>query len=276
MEDLDKLHRTHTVVNNCQAEHHLNLLETSGTIANQTLSILIDPGATESFISGSTLKIIKVKEVKQDNFSFVELASGAKQKVGGKVTCCSLNLGYVFTRANMYVRILGSYDVMIDMDMLESHEAILNYKMKWLSLVDDGGQRCVIVGQNQGVSLRFISSLRLHKIMCKGCNLYLILPLNEKGIVEGLENLLVVREFADVFPEELHGMFSERELEFTINLKSRNEPIEITPYQMSTPELQEFKMKMKDLLDLGLICPSVSLWGALVIFIRKKDGSWRL
>jgi len=48
----------------------------------------------------------------------------------------------------MYVRILGSYDVMIDMDMLESPEAILNCKMKWLSLVDDGGQRCVIVGWN--------------------------------------------------------------------------------------------------------------------------------
>jgi hypothetical protein len=45
---------------------------------------------------------------------------------------------------------------------------------------------------------------------------------------------------------------------------------------MSTPELQELKMQLKELLDLGLICPSVSPWGAPVIFIRKKDGSWRL
>jgi hypothetical protein len=77
---------------------------------------LIDPGATESFISGAMLKRITVKEVEQDEFIFVEMASGAKQKVGGKVMGCTLNLGEFFTRANLYVMILGSYDVVIGMD----------------------------------------------------------------------------------------------------------------------------------------------------------------
>jgi hypothetical protein len=276
MGDLGKAHQIHAMVNNHQAEHQSTVLETSGTIVDQTLSILIDPGATESFISGAALKRIKVKAVEQDEFSFVEMASGAKQKVGGKVTGCSLNLGEFVTRANLYVTILGSYDVMIGMDWLESHDVILNCKMKWLSLVNDEGQRRVIVGQNQGVSLRFISSLQLRKSMRKGCKIYAILALNEKGVAEGLEHLPVVREFADIFPEELPGMSSERELEFTIDLKLGTEPIERMPYRMSTPELQELKMKLKELLDLGLIHPSVSPWGAPVIFIQKKDGSWRL
>jgi hypothetical protein len=68
----------------------------------------------------------------------------------------------------------------------------------------------------------------------------------------------------------------ERELEFTIDLKPGTEPIARTPYRMSTPELQELKMQLKELLDLGLIRPSVSPWGAPVIFVWKKDGSWRL
>ena len=68
----------------------------------------------------------------------------------------------------------------------------------------------------------------------------------------------------------------ERELEFTIDIKPGTEPIARTPYRISTPELQELKMKLKDLLDLGLIRPSVSPWGAPIIFIQKKDGSWRL
>jgi hypothetical protein len=85
--------------------------------------------------------------------------SRAKQKVGGKVTGCSLNLRDVFTRDNLYITILGSYDVVIDMDWLELHEAILNCKKKWLSLINDEGHRRVIVGRNQGVSLRFVSSL---------------------------------------------------------------------------------------------------------------------
>jgi hypothetical protein len=176
----------------------------------------------------------------------------------------------------LYVTILGSYDVVISKDWLETHEAILNCKTKRLSLVDDEGQRRVIVGRNQGVSLRFVSSLQIRKSMRKGCKLYAILALNEKGIAEGLEHLPVVKEFADVFPEELPGMPPERELEFTIDLKPGTEPIARTPYRMSTPELQELKMQLKELLDLGLIRPSVLPWGAPVIFIRKKDGSWRL
>jgi hypothetical protein len=79
-----------------------------------------------------------------------------------------------------------------------------------------------------------------------------------------------------MFPEELPGFSPERELEFTIDLKPGTEPIARTPYQMSTPELQELKMQLKELLDMGLIHPSVSPWGAPVIFVRKKDGSWRL
>jgi hypothetical protein len=198
---------------------------------------LITPGATKSFISGAVLKIIKVKVFEQDEFIFVEMASRSKQKVGGKIKGCRLNLGYFVTRDNMYVTMLGSYDVMIGMDWLDSHEVILNCKTKWLSLVDDEGRRGVIVGRNQGVSLRFISFLLIWKSMCKGCKLYVIVALKKKGVAEGLENLPVVQEFVDVFPEELHGFPHERELEFTIDLKPRTEPITRIPYRMSTPEL---------------------------------------
>jgi hypothetical protein len=79
-----------------------------------------------------------------------------------------------------------------------------------------------------------------------------------------------------MFLEELPGFPSERELDFTIDLKPGTEPIERTTYLMSMPELHELKMELKELLDLGLIRPSVLPWGVPVIFIRKKDGSWRL
>jgi hypothetical protein len=65
--------------------------------------------------------------------------SRSRMKVGGKVIYYSLNLGYFFINANMYVTILGSYDVVIGMEWLEMHEVILNCKMKQLSWVDDEG-----------------------------------------------------------------------------------------------------------------------------------------
>jgi hypothetical protein len=72
--DMGKAHRIHVAVNNCQAEHQSTVLETTGTVTDHTLSILIDLGAIESFISGAALKRIKVKAVEQDEFSFVEMA----------------------------------------------------------------------------------------------------------------------------------------------------------------------------------------------------------
>jgi hypothetical protein len=65
-------------------------------------------------------------------------------------------------------------------------------------------------------------------------------------------------------------------MEFTINLKHGIKLITRTLYRMSTPELQELKMKLKELLDLGPIRPSVSPWDVPVTFIRNKDGLWRL
>jgi hypothetical protein len=58
--------------------------------------------------------------VEEDEFSYVEMDLSAKKKVGGKVTDCSLNLTYFVMKANMYATILGSYDVVIGMDWLES------------------------------------------------------------------------------------------------------------------------------------------------------------
>jgi len=106
------------------------MLKTLGTIVDQNFSTFIDFGATERFISSAVLKIIKAKAVEQDEFIYVEMALGAMKKVGRKVTYCSLNLGDFVMKTNLYIMILGSYDVMIGMDWLESHEAILNCKKK--------------------------------------------------------------------------------------------------------------------------------------------------
>jgi hypothetical protein len=124
------------------------------------------------------LKIIKVKDVDQDEFRYIEIALSVKNTVGGKVMDCTIILGDFVTKANIYVTILGYYDIVIGMYWLESHDAILNFNMEQLSLIDDLGQNRVIVGRNQGVSLGFISSLQLHKSMHKGCKLYVILALN--------------------------------------------------------------------------------------------------
>jgi len=96
----------HAVVNNHEVEHLSTLLKTSSTIIDQKFCILIDRGAIEIFISSVVLKKIKVKEVDKNMFRYIEMALGAKQRVGGKVTDCSINLGDFVTKAKLYVTIL--------------------------------------------------------------------------------------------------------------------------------------------------------------------------
>jgi hypothetical protein len=117
--------------------------------------------------------------------------------------------------------------------------------------------------------------MKVKRCLRQGCRIYVVEVVNgRKG--PSLDQYLVLSKFKDVFPNELPGLPPERELDFTIEIKPGAEPISKTLYQMKVQELCELKMQLKELLDLGLIRPSFSPWGAPIIFVKKKDGSLRL
>ena len=86
----------------------------------------------------------------------------------------------------------------------------------------------------------------------------------------------IVNEFPDVFSDDLPGIPPSRAVNFVIELEPGTEPISKAPYRMAPVELKERKAQLQDLLDKGFIRPSVSPWGALVLFVKKKDVSMRL
>ena len=79
-----------------------------------------------------------------------------------------------------------------------------------------------------------------------------------------------------MFLEELPGLPPQREIEFAIDVVSGVTPASITPYRMAPIELKELKLQLQELLEKGFIHPSVSPWGALVLFVKKKYGTVRL
>ncbi|KAA3465928.1 Retrotransposon-like protein [Gossypium australe] len=83
----------------------------------------------------------------------------------------------------------------------------------------------------------------------------------------------IVREFLDMFPEELPGMPPKREIEFLIELEPETVLISCTLYRMASLELKELNKKLQDMLSKRFIRPSVSPWGAPILFVKKKVGS---
>jgi hypothetical protein len=91
-----------------------------------------------------------------------------------------------------------------------------------------------------------------------------------------LKDIHAVREFLDVFPDDLPGMPPERAIEFKIELQPDTAPIAKAPYKMSPVELKELKIQLQGLLDKGYIRPSISPWGCSALFVEKKDKEMRL
>ena len=91
-----------------------------------------------------------------------------------------------------------------------------------------------------------------------------------------IEDVPVVHEFLDVFPNELPGLPPDRDIKFKIKLVSGTTPISRRPYRMPPNELAELKVQLQDLLEKGLIRPSASPWSCPAIFVKKKDKSLRM
>jgi hypothetical protein len=88
-----------------------------------------------------------------------------------------------------------------------------------------------------------------------------------------LEDHPILREYRDMFPEEVLGLPLRRDIEFLIELASGAVPVSRTPYRMSTPDLVELKLQLKEMMDKGYVWPIMSPWGAPVMFVKKKDGT---
>ncbi|WVZ70701.1 hypothetical protein U9M48_019344 [Paspalum notatum var. saurae] len=95
-------------------------------------------------------------------------------------------------------------------------------------------------------------------------------------VTKTLEEVLVVCEYPDVFSDELPGLPLDRAVEFAINLVPGTAPIAKAPYRISGKEYDELKKQFDELLEKGFIRRNVSPWGALVLFVKKKDGTLRL
>ncbi|XP_073132184.1 uncharacterized protein [Henckelia pumila] len=168
------------------------------------------------------------------------------------------------------------FDVILGMDWLSRNHAVVNCRDKNVKLRTPNHEEITFQGK---IKMRkpLLSASQAWKAIKGREEVYLAMVSEVKEEPElQLEDLLIVREFLDVFPEELPGMVPDREIEFEIQLEPGAAPISKAPYRMAPAELKELKEQLQELLDKKQIRPSASPWGAPVLFVKKKDGSMRL
>jgi len=187
---------------------------------NLSIVVLIDPGATLSYISPKIVEQCKLQSEKLKNPWLVQLATGAKRRVLEKVNNCSLTVAGQLVVVDLNALPLGSYNVLIGMDWLEKHWSLVNYKTKTIYYKDDFGEKQEMQGIKRLVQIRLISASQLAKCIKKRCQIYAIQVgyANPKDKTATLENILVIQEFADVFPEEIPGLPPKEDIDFSIEL----------------------------------------------------------
>ena len=136
----------------------------------------------------------------------------------------------------------------------------------------------MVRGIPKKVLTRNISALHLKKCARKGCRVFSvhITETNDKETKPSLEDIPFLNDFKDIFLEEIPGLPPRRDIDFTIELVPGVVPVSKAPYRMNTPESVELKLKLQELIDKEYIRPSVSPWGAPVLFVKKKDDTLRL
>ncbi|KAG8493018.1 hypothetical protein CXB51_012657 [Gossypium anomalum] len=168
------------------------------------------------------------------------------------------------------------FDIILGMDWLTLHDAIINSKRKTIDLRCQNDEINRIEYNDLNGLPAVISLMLARKYVRKGCKAFFAYVLDSKVTERKIESVPIVCEYPDVFPKELLGLPPIQEVEFGIELMPRMTPISIASYRMAPTELKELKAQLQKLTDRGFVQLSFSPWGAPMLFVKKKNGTMRM
>ncbi|GJR03856.1 putative reverse transcriptase domain-containing protein [Tanacetum coccineum] len=260
-----------------------NVVTGTFLLNNRCASILFDTGADRSFVSTQFSTLINITPTTLDHGYNVELADGRIIWVNTVLLGCTLNfLNHPFHVDLMPVE-MGTYDVIIGMDWLTKYQAVIDCAKK-IVRIPFGSEILIFHGDGsrnkRGTRLNIISCTKTQKYLLKGCHVFLahitIKETGDKSKKKQLQDVPIVKNFPEVFPEDLPGLPHTRQVEFHIDLVPGAAPVARAPYRLAPSEMKELADQLQELSDKGFIRPSSSPWGAPVLFVKKKDGSLRM
>ncbi|KAJ0494599.1 putative nucleotidyltransferase, Ribonuclease H [Helianthus annuus] len=240
------------------------------------VTVLFDSGADTSYISVKASKLLKRTLTPLNTKHVVELANGKSLEATQIVRGCSIVLAGQAFSIDLIPIVLGSFDIVIGMDWLSQHQAEILCSEKIIRIPRSGQEPLEVQGDKSGAVVGIISFLKAQKCLRKGHTAILALVSDASVKEKKLEDIRGLRDYPQVFPEDLPGLPPPRQVEFQIELAPGAAPIARAPYRLAPSELEELSKQLQELLEKGFIRPSSSPWGAPVLFVKKKDGTFRM
>ncbi|KAK1439863.1 hypothetical protein QVD17_05685 [Tagetes erecta] len=263
-------------INANQAQANNDVVNGMFLVNDHYASILFDSGADKSFVSLEFASSFTVGRVRLDKPYVVEIANGKNVSISTSFMGCELKLqGHVF-HVDLLPMTLGSFDVIIGMDWLSANGAEILCREKVVRIPLPSGQILNVSGEKPPTGLKLMSCVKAQKCLRKGYVAFMAHVEVDKKKEKKLEDIPIVRDFAEVFPEDVTGLPPVRQVEFRIDLIPGATPVAKAPYRLAPSELQELASQLQELSDKGFIRPSSSPWGAPILFVKKKDGSFRM
>ncbi|GKC34010.1 putative reverse transcriptase domain-containing protein [Tanacetum coccineum] len=252
-----------------------NVVTGTFLLNNQYASILFDSGSDRSFVNTRFSSLLDIKLIKIEYSYEVELDDGRIVSTNIVFKGCTLSLVNNVFEIDLMPIELGTFDVIISMDLLVKHDVVFICGVKVVRI--SYGNKTLIVEGDKGVSrLKVISCIKARKYVERGCHLFLAHVMKNKSKEKRMEDVPIIRDFPKVFPEELPGLPLPRQVEYRIDLVPGATPVARTLYRLAPSEMKELSVQLQELLEKGFIRPSLSPRGAPVLFMKKKDGSFRM
>ncbi|GAV77460.1 zf-CCHC domain-containing protein/RVP_2 domain-containing protein [Cephalotus follicularis] len=207
--------------------------------------VLIDSGASHSFISARFASCLDVTPDCMSYILDVSTPTGTSMYTDSVYRGCEMSMAGISLYADMIVLPIRDFDVILGMDWLSVHRARMDCYNKTVDFCLPDGTNFQFKG-DKGFSTPIISFIRASRYLEKGCEGYLayvIDRMKEKGL--RLEEIPVVCEFPDVFPDDSGSLPPKRNMEFVIDLIPGTAPISKALYRMATAELRELKLQLQ-------------------------------
>nr|GFB19244.1 putative reverse transcriptase domain-containing protein [Tanacetum cinerariifolium] len=229
-------------------------------------SILFDTGADKSFVSTAFSSLININPSILDYSYDVELANGQIVRVNTIILGCTLNLLNRSFNIDLMPVELGSFDVIVGMDWLKTYHAVIVCDEKIVRVPFEDETLIIWCNRsNNGNQLNIISCTKTRKYLLKGYPAFLAnittKVIKDKSEEKRLQDVPIVRDFSEVFPEDLPGLPPTREVEFQIDLIPGVAPVARAPYRLAPSKMKELSDQLQELSDKGFIRPSSSPWG---------------